>query len=685
MAEKDRAISDEEKFSIFVEDTMEQSGGYKYQKRVAQLTEEHVSVDVDFDDLYNFDQEFAQRILLNFSKVIPAFDRVIQDKLRQANYDLSTKRKAHARVRGLFTDTILRSIGTDHLEKLVQVKGIVVRATGKTPIITWAVFHCPNCNEKTEVEQPGNTTELITPMKCEHCDNTKRLRLDLEKSKFINYQRITIQERPEELPPGQMPRSLNVDYYDDLVDLVRPGDRVTVVGVVKALQRKSRLTGSSRIVDTYIEGNNIESERVEESLHITDAERKELDELAQDPLIFSRLLASIAPSIYGHESEKESILYLLFGGVRKSLPDVTIRGDINALLIGDPGTGKSQLLQFAARMAPRGILTTGRGSSAAGLTAAVVRDTSGNYILEAGALVLADLGICCIDELDKMKEEDRGAIHPAMEQQVVPVAKGGIVASLNARTSILASANPTLGRYNPYQTVAQNIDLPITILSRFDLIFVLKDSPDKEKDRDLAKHVMDLHRGKGSGAVNPVDIPLLRKYIAYGKLISPKLTEEASRKFEDFYVNMRSSSSEAGEAAAISITARQLEGLIRLAEARAKAHLRHEVTIEDAEAVISLMQKSLEQVGIDATTGKIDIDLLYSGKPKSLQTQLQKVLKVIDSLSKKGTGAGAKKEELLEILAEDNMAAQEAEKLLNTLIKDGTIYCPRPGSYRRTS
>jgi replicative DNA helicase Mcm len=329
-------------------------------------------------------------------------------------------------------------------------------------------------------------------------------------------------------------------------------------------------------------------------------------------------------------------------------------------------------------------MTTGRGSTAAGLTAAVVKEGgTGNFILEAGALVLSDQGVCCIDEIDKMREEDRGAIHPAMEQQIVAIAKGGIVATLNARTSILAAANPTLGRYNPYQTIGQNINLPITILSRFDVIFVLKDIPDAEKDATMAEHILGLHRSAGSTITSPIDPELFRKYISYAKTrVRPILNEDVITRFKEFYVKMRTASMEGGEASAVSITARQLESLVRLAEARAKAHLRSEVTKEDAEAVITLMQSSLEQVGIDVTTGQIDIYILYTGKPRSLQTQLQKVLAKIAELERTGP---VKDDDLYEALAEDGINRSDAAKLISTLMRDGTIFSPRPGTYRRTS
>jgi len=532
------------------------------------------------------------------------------------------------------------------------------------------------------VEQTGVT--LQKPQKCIECDNRKGFELVPRESVFVDYQRITVQERPEDLPPGQLPRSINVELKDDIVDTARPGDRVTLTGFIKIYPRFAR-GGELRTFEISIEASFIEvSGREAELVDISPEDEEAILEISKDPFIFQKLLKSIAPSIYGLEHIKEAVLYLLMGGVEKQLQDVRVRGDINILLVGDPGTAKSQMLSYAAKVAPRGLLATGRGSTAAGLTAAVVKEGgSGNFVLEAGALVLADKGICCIDEIDKMRDEDRGAMHPAMEQQVVPIAKGGIVATLNARCGILAAANPTLGRYNPYQTIAQNITLPVTLLSRFDLIFLLRDTPDAKLDGEIALHILGIHRNL-EGDTPPLDMALMRKYISYAKRIKPRLTDQVVERLQEFYIKIRNASKEGAESSAVAITARQLESLIRLAEARARAHLREEVTIEDAEAVINLMQRSLQEVGVDVTTGQIDIDILYTGKPRSLQNQLQKVLQVIIEMEQI-TGS-VKESDLLETLEEDyGFSASEAVKLINVLVKDGTIYMPRPGYYRRTT
>jgi replicative DNA helicase Mcm len=311
----------------------------------------------------------------------------------------------------------------------------------------------------------------------------------------------------------------------------------------------------------------------------------------------------------------------------------------------------------------------------------VLREKSGGMTLEAGALVLADKGIAAIDEMDKMRTEDRVAIHEAMEQHTVSVAKGGIVATLNARTAILAAANPALGRYDPYRTVAENISLPVTILSRFDLIFVLRDVPEKSHDAKMTEHILDLHRTGISPVETPIEPDLFRKYVSYAKNIKPVLTKEALESLKSFYLLMRSVSETEGTP--VAITARQLESLVRLAEARARAALRKEVTAEDAERATKMMTTSLEEVGIDISSHKFDIDIIMTGKPKSLRDKLSVILGLISSMEKE-TGM-VDKERLLERLqVEYDILSGEAERLIGQMLKEGTLFAPRDGYLKKT-
>ena len=315
------------------------------------------------------------------------------------------------------------------------------------------------------------------------------------------------------------------------------------------------------------------------------------------------------------------------------------------------------------------------------MTAAVLPTTTGGMTLEAGALVLADRGIACIDEMDKMRPEDRVAIHEAMEQHTISIAKGGIVATLNARAAILGAANPALGRYDAYRTVAENISLPVTILSRFDLIFVMKDVPERERDTQMSEHILELHMRQAPPEEPPIPSDLLRKYIAYAKGITPVLSPEAFIRLKEFYLEMRSASEVEGSP--IAITARQLESLVRISEARAKAALREKVISDDADHAIAIMKSSLEEAGIDVSSHKIDIDIIMTGKPKSLQDKLRVILNVLVEMEK-NTGT-VKRSDLVDRLAtEFDVDRIEAERLLGLMRREGTIYEPREGYLKKT-
>jgi len=657
----------------------------KYRQRISQMSiNDTTSLIIDFEDLLKVDPELAENLVEKPDEFLEYANKAAFAQLQIEDPEYAEKvRRVTVRLRSLPTATPLRALSSELIGKLVMVEGIIVRATPSMPMVTQAAFRCKRCGTITYVDQTGKF--LRAPLKCSNptCERSGPFEFVQEKSSFVDSQEIRIQERPEELPPGQLPRWINVKLVGkDLVDVARPGDHVSVVGVVRAEAPTLPRVGKLRTFTLYIDANYVDvASKEPEAVVITPEDERRILELAKDPWIHRKVVQSIAPSIYGHEHIKEAIMYLLFGGVPKKLPDITIRGEINILLIGDPGTGKSQLLQYVARVAPRGLYTSGRGTTAAGLTAAVIRDRSGGMSLEAGALVLADKGVACIDEIDKMRPEDRVAIHEVMEQHTVSIAKGGIVATLNARTAILAAANPALGRYEPYRTVAENIALPVTILSRFDLIFVLRDVPERELDSKMSEHILRLHMLRRPPEEPPIPPDLLRKYISYAKNIKPVLTEEALQRLREFYLTMRSASETEGSP--IAITARQLESLVRLAEARARVALRKEVLAEDAEAAITLMKRSLEQVGIDVSSRKFDIDIIMTGKPKSLRDKLQAVLGTIVEMERE-TGM-VEKAALLRKLEEDHgIGSSEAERLLRQLMKEGTIYSPRDGYLKKT-
>jgi replicative DNA helicase Mcm len=679
-------ISPEERFQNLLRDTKTERGdALKYRRRLAQVAVSGLrSVVVDFGDLLVYDEALARLILESPDRYLESVNRAAFSQLRIEDPDYAESiGRLVVRFRGIPESTPLRKVGSPHIGNLVMVEGILVRATSIKPLLTRAAFRCRRCETVQFLPQSG--IFLNRPLSCANpaCRERSPPQLVESDSEFINSQEVRIQERPEDLPPGQLPRTINIKLIDDLVDTARPGDRVSVIGVVRAYQESSSRGSRLRTFDMYIEGNHVDvAGREAEMVRITPEEENQIIEMGKDPWIYRKIIRAIAPSIYGYDDIKEAITLLLLSGLHKVMPDgVAIRGDLNVLLIGDPGTAKSQLLQYVSRIAPRGLYTSGRGTTAAGLTAAVLRERSGGMALEAGALVLADKGVCCIDEFDKMKPEDRVAIHEAMEQQTVSVAKGGIVATLNARTSILAAANPSMGRYDPYRTVADNINLPVTVLSRFDLIFILRDEPEKEQDARMSAHILSLHGGKAVATEVGIPPELLRKYITYARRLKPVLSDDAVRSFHEFYLMMRSVSE--GADASIAITPRQLESLVRLSEARARACLRDVVTVEDAEGVISLMKKCLEQVGIDVSTGKYDIDIIMTGKPKTLR---DKLLEVLSSISELEQDIGmVKQDDLLDHLeSEYGIGRNEAERLISQLQREGTVYSPKPGFLKKT-
>jgi len=657
----------------------------RYRQRISQMAVAGTtSLRVDFEDLLAFDQRLAEQLLEKPDDYLRHANNAACAQLQIEDPEYAEKAAAvDVRVEQLLEATQLRKLGSQQIGRLVMVEGIVVRSSPVRPMVMQAAFKCKRCGTLNAVDQTG--TFLKAPFACSSpdCGSNGPFEFIQDESTFIDSQDLRIQERPEDLPPGQLPRTLGVKLVGtEIVDVARPGDDVSIVGEATAFAPTMPGVGKLRTFILHLDANSIRVLGKEPETSIPSPEEEEkILELAKDPWVHRNIIGSIAPSIYGYDHIKEAIMYLLFGGVGKTLPDITVRGELNALLVGDPGTAKSQLLQYVARIAPRGLYTSGRGTTAAGLTAAVIREKGGGMSLEAGALVLADKGIACIDEMDKMRPEDRVAIHEAMEQHTVSVAKGGIVATLNARTAILAAANPALGRYEPHRTVAENISLPVTILSRFDLIFVLRDVPNKESDSKMSEHILEIHR-KGSSPIEPpIPVELLRKYVGYAKGVRPTLSQEALKRLQDFYLAMRSASE--AEGSPVAITARQLESLVRIAEARARVKLRKEVAAEDAEAAVAIMKRSLEEVGIDLSSYKMDIDIIMTGRPKSMRDRLGVILSALIEMEKE-TGMAEKAALLDELETKYKIPKGEADRLIGQLLREGTVYEPREGYVKKT-
>src|SRR2546426_176123 len=467
---------------------------------VADRYPEERSLAVAFDELNRFDTDMAIYLLRHPLNVLNAGEEAIRRLVPPGEEPALI----HLRVRALPRDRRIpiRDLRAKHLGQYIAVEGLVRKSTEVRPRVTDALFQCLRCG--TIIKEPQDGQNFREPLECyeeqggcKRSASATKFKLLTETSLYLDTQKIEVQESPEGLRGGEEPQRLSAYVEDDLTGRITPGQRVILNGVLRSVQR-GRPGQRSTLFDIFVDVNSVEMERVEfEEIEVTEEDAHRIREIGSSPDIFRLITASIAPSIYGMHVEKEALALQLFGGVAKIMPDGRrIRGDIHLILVGDPGTGKSELLSYMIRLSPRGIYATGKAASAAGLTAAAVRDEfgEGRWTLEAGALVLADLGLAAIDEIEKMNPQDRSAIHEAMEQQRISVAKAGITAVLQSRCAILAAANPKFGRFDEHKYISEQIDLPPALLSRFDIIFSIIDRPQADRDRELAEHILKGHK-----------------------------------------------------------------------------------------------------------------------------------------------------------------------------------------------
>ena len=668
----------------------DKTGSYRYVDEIDKMMSSNSKfINIDYNDLVSH-PEVESVFNTNPDEILDAFTRAIKEILQQRfpKYAKKIEHEIRARIGNYPVQRSLRQINAEVIGKMTSVSGMVLRASEVKPLAKELIFICPEGHRSDVIIDKD--LKLTNPLECSNpkCKH-KQLEIEPKSSRFIDVQFVRLQELPEDLPPGQLPHYLDVTVKQDLVDNARPGDRIVLTGIIRIEQE--RMSGVSKnespLYRLRLDGNNVEffggrgdkiSRRIQRE-EISPEEEKMILALSKNPDIYDRLIESYAPHITGHETIKESILLLMAGSTQRQLNDGSkIRGDINIFLVGDPGTAKSEMLKFCARIAPRGLYTSGRGSTAAGLTAAVVRDANGIFMLEAGATVLGDQGLVCIDEFDKMKAEDRSALHEVMEQQTASIAKGGIVATLNARASILAAANPMYGKYDPYKNITENVNLPVPLLTRFDLIFVVRDKPSKERDTKIARHIINLHTPKGIDSRSLIDSETLTKYIAYAKRVQPVLTQEAEEKILDYYMKMRSMGQDSEDT--ITVTPRQLEGLIRLATARARLLLKTQVEGQDAQRAIDLLEEMFNEAGIDVNTGKVDLGTLQ-GRPRSEVSKMQLFMDVIRGLEGEHKHP-VEESELVEYLAKtDKFTEDEARNYIRKMQKDSIIYEGKPGYY----
>ncbi|KGU34609.1 minichromosome maintenance protein 4 (cell division control protein 54) [Candida albicans P75063] len=617
--------------------------------------------------------------LINYpQEIIPIMDHTIKDCLIQIINDANaTTSPAQSKLDEIETNVYtirpynvnlvekgIRELNPNDIDKLVSVKGLTLRSTSIIPDMKVAFFRCNACGHTVGVEIDRGV--ISEPTKCprEVCGQTNSMVLIHNRSSFSDKQVIKLQETPDLVPDGQTPHSINLCVYDELVDSCRAGDRVEVCGIFRStpVRANPRQRALKNLYKTYLDivhvkkidkrrlGGDVttlehelaeKDQEVEQVRKITAEEDAKIKEISERDDLYEILARSLAPSIYEMDDVKKGILLQLFGGTNKTFTKGgRYRGDINILLCGDPSTSKSQILQYVHKIAPRGVYTSGKGSSAVGLTAYITRDIdTKQLVLESGALVLSDGGVCCIDEFDKMSDATRSVLHEVMEQQTISIAKAGIITTLNARTSILASANPINSRYDPNLPVTGNIDLPPPLLSRFDLVYLILDKVDESIDRQLARHLTDMYLEDAPETVNAnsvLPVELLTLYIQYAKEnFNPVMTEEGKNELVRSYVEMRKLGEDARSSEKrITATTRQLESMIRLSEAHAKMRLSERVELIDVKEAVRLIKSAIKDYATDPVTGRIDMDMIQTGttaQQRRVQEDLvSEIMKIIE-------------------------------------------------------
>ncbi len=684
----------------------------KYSEAVHNLSKmwpDEESLDISYREVEGYDHEFAQDILANPEHHFRAANQALRQFLLDAG---EGNLMPFVRIVHLPSDQIrtVSQLRADDIGRLIAIDAVTTKISGVRPRLYSAVFECLACGHTTELNQP-NEQELIEPLECSQIDGgcgrpkrQTRFVLQQSASHLINSQFVELQELPEQMKGGIQPERILCIGEQDLAGRLNPGDRVKANGVL--FIRSQRKGGKDTpVFDIFLRIHSLERQNIPlEEIIISEEEENEIKEVARDPGVYDLLTGSIAPSIFGMERIKESLMLQLFGGEAQVNEDGTRnRGDIHILLMGDPGVAKSQLLHYMSTISPRGRFASGQSSSAAGLTAAAVQDSTadGRWTLEAGALVLADLGLAAIDEFDKMNAVDRSSMHEAMEQQSISISKAGINASLRTRCAVLAAANPTSGRFQPVSDVpfTSQINLAPPLISRFDIIWLMTDTPNASSDEKIASHIIETRlkgssellvkegtlpdpsrstaKGKAAKKINgkyevlPRDF--LRKYVAYAKRkYHPKLNEEAKAKIVAYYVKTRTRGGDSEDS--VAITARSLEALSRLAEASARIRLSEFATVEDAERSIRLTETWRHELMGE----NFDMTTIESGKKGKVRNQEKQMIDIVSVLQNDaGTAAN-----LLDVLTEAerrDIPRSKAEDIIDKLCRDGRMM--RPSGY----
>jgi len=662
---------------------------------LAQSYPDRRSLNLDFSLLSKFNSELADALVDRPDTYLKAAEVAARqlEVVTTGEHEFSP----HVRIVGVPEEiaVTVQNLGAEYLNKVVRVDGIVTLITQIMPKLQTARWVCIHCTRS--IDTAVGKTGVEKPSVCPGCGRGDGLYLSEQASGFVNMQRSQVQD-PVEKIKGNIPAP-QVDLWleDDFVNMLSPGDNVIITGILRLRQnQQSRGGKATPVYSKFFDVVGVEKMQKEfEELSVTKEEEDQILEISRDPHLIDKVVMSIAPSIYGYSEMKEAIAVQLFGGTQfKVLPDgKKIRGDIHVLLVGDPGTAKSTILQYVKELAPKAIYVSGKGASGVGLTASAEKDeiADGGWVLKAGALVLASGGIVMVDEFDKMEPTDRASMHEAMEQQSISIAKAGIVTTFKAKTSILAAANPKLGRFDPNIPPAQQFDIPPTLMSRFDLIFAIKDVLDEAKDRKLVDHVLTGHMFaakkqklsdiKDSAIIPPIMPALLRKYISYArKNIHPVLSEEAANRIKEYYLSLRRMGAQQNT---YPVTAREIEGLIRMSEASAKLRLSSTVELRDAERAIALVHFVLSDIFVDKETGRIDSDIISTGQPKSKVDRQRSVLGIINALEQKLDMVDI--DDIVEQAQTIGMDENTARRLIDELKRNGVLYEPKVGFVKSSS
>jgi replicative DNA helicase Mcm len=676
----------------------------KYKKQLGEISREYPhkrSIFIDYRDVEKFGTAgiaLADELLENPGKVLEDVWDAIKNSQLIRTKDGKEAKGINIRFTNLPKKTGIRHIRSEDINRFVSVEGILRKTTEVRPRIVEAVFRCPAGHFTVKKQKYG---KFIEPEGCATDGCTfKKIELMPKRSTFVDSQKLRIQESPEGLRGGEQPQTLDVDVTDDLSGKVSPGDRVIINGILRSMQRVVK-GEKSTVFDIFLECNSIEvAEKEFEEVEIDDKAEDEIHALSKDPMIYRMITHSIAPTIYGSEDVKQAIALQLFGGIAKEMPDGSrLRGDIHVLLIGDPGIAKSQLLRYVVKLSPRAIYTSGQSSTAAGLTATAVKDEfgEGRWTLEAGALVLADMGVAAVDEMDKMEKGDRSALHEAMEQQSISVAKAGITATLKSRCALLGAANPKYGRFDMFGDISDQINMPPSLLSRFDLIFIMTDQPEQKRDLAIAEHILKAHstgeliaqhkRTPIPGVTDEyiaqqlkpvmpdIDPALFRKYVAYAKRSCfPIISNEAKDALVGYYLKLRGI---AEPNKPVPVTARQLEALVRLGEASARIRLSNTIELSDAERVIHIVDACLRQIAYDAKTGTFDIDKIVTGISKEKRDIVRVIKDAIRDIGGDGRRAGI--DQVIDAVSAKGFARDKVREGIDMLLRHGEAMEPKSG------